>query len=184
MSETQPPPAAPLSGARRTELVRFAIALALPLLVLLFLIGRGEFISRSGQKWRVRITGYDPRDLVHGQYLRYRLQWVWERSEPDRGNLPDDAIYCLTTPTNGRRPPEPTVDVVPRSDRARCRSWFPVETEERLNRFYIPEGKGSAFERAVRNETCYVVLAISRTGQVVVEDLLINDTSWRQVLRD
>ncbi|MFO0575892.1 MAG: GDYXXLXY domain-containing protein [Polyangia bacterium] len=168
--------------SRRPELVRFAIALLLPLVVLVLLIGRGEYISRSGQKWRVRISGYDPRDLVHGHYLRYRLNWTWNTSEPSERD--SDAVFCLNREGDKRAIPEPTVDLVPRSRRSSCRSWFPHQTEADLRRFYIPEDKGQAFERAVRDETCFIVLAVSPTGQVVVEDLLINDSSWRSVLRD
>jgi uncharacterized membrane-anchored protein len=168
--------------SRRPELVRFAIALALPLIVLVLLIGRGEYISRSGHKWRVRISGYDPRDLVHGHYLRYRINWSWSSGEPSERD--SDAVFCLNRGGDQTRLPEPTVELVPRSQRSSCRSWFPHETEESLRRFYIPEDKGLAFERAVREETCYIVLAVSPTGQVVVEDLLIKDTSWRNVLRD
>jgi uncharacterized membrane-anchored protein len=170
---------------RRPELVRFAIALLIPLAVLLLLIGRGELITRSGMKWRVRITGYDPRDLVHGHYLRYQLSWRW--ADRDGSQLPQrepDSVFCLNLDGDGGRMPEPKVTLVPREERSGCKSWFPVETEERLNRFFIPEGKGRAFENAVRSETCYVVLAVSRTGQVVVEDLLIKDTSWRDALKD
>lgn len=178
---------------RRPEFVRFAIALAVPLVVLLLLIGRGELITHSGTKWRVRITGYDPRDLVHGHYLRYQLSWLWsdgddeaERSSRRSRQRPrePDSFFCLNHGSDTRKPPEPRVSLVSRDERSGCQSSFPVEIEERLDRFYIPEGKGAAFERAVRNETCYVVLAVTRTGQVVVEDLLVGDTSWRKAIKD
>lgn len=176
---------------RRPEFVRFAIALAVPIVVLLLLIGRGELITHSGTKWRVRITGYDPRDLVHGHYLRYQLSWIWsdsdeesERSRRRTRTREPGSFFCLNTGTDERRPPEPRVSLVSSDDRSGCKSSFPVETEDRLDRFYIPEGKGAAFERAVRNETCYVVLAVTRTGQVVVEDLLVGDTSWRRAIKD
>lgn len=176
---------------RRPEFVRFAIALAVPLVVLLLLIGRGELITQSGTKWRVRITGYDPRDLVHGHYLRYQLSWIWADSDGESERTSrrlrprdPDFFFCLNPGTDERRPPEPRISMVSRDERSGCKSSFPVEIEERLNRFYIPEGKGAAFESAVRNETCYVVLAVSRTGQVVVEDLLVGDTSWRKAIKD
>lgn len=46
-----------------------------------------------------------------------------------------------------------------------CRSFFPQKTESSLRRFYIAEDKAAAFERVVRNETCYILLAVSPTGR-------------------
>ena len=45
------------------------IAVIIPLLGLIALIARSEFAVRSGPTWLIPITGYDPRDLLHGRYL-------------------------------------------------------------------------------------------------------------------
>ena len=47
------------------------VAVVVPLLGLLALIGRAEFNLQDGRPWLLPIRGYDPRDLISGHYLRF-----------------------------------------------------------------------------------------------------------------
>ena len=47
-----------------TPPVRLVAALLLPILVLVGWVVSAEVLVKTGRKWQVRITGYDPRDLV------------------------------------------------------------------------------------------------------------------------
>jgi hypothetical protein len=58
-------------NARRATL----LALALPLVGLALLWGWSDWRTRQGTDWEVRITGYDPRDLLRGHYVLYRYEW-------------------------------------------------------------------------------------------------------------
>ena len=167
--------------------LRLFAALLLPIVVLVCLVVRGEVLVKSGRKWQVRISGYDPRDLVSGQYLRYRIAWSWEGgADAPASECPDDApcSLCLNRrPDDAAAIPEPTVRRVSRDNTAACDSAFPVEAEEKLHRYFIPEGMGTSFEDAVRNREVRLQLSISRAGKVGITELLIDGAPWRSVLR-
>ena len=50
-------------------------ALLLPIVAFAALVVRAELWRASGPVFHVAIAGYDPRNLLQGHYLRYRLQW-------------------------------------------------------------------------------------------------------------
>lgn len=164
--------------------VRLIGALLLPILVLAGLTVRAELLARSGRKWQVRITGYDPRDLVSGQYLRYRIAWDFAE-DPARSDCEDQesCILCLVRRPDDTAPiPEPLVRRKPRREAVTCDSFFPVAAEEKLHRYFIPEGLGGRFESAVRDRKVQLQLSISAAGQVAVTELLVDGAPWRSVL--
>lgn len=54
------------------------LAVVVPLVGLLVMIARAEVLLRSGASFRLAIEGYDPRDLLAGQYLQYRFALDWQ----------------------------------------------------------------------------------------------------------
>ncbi len=170
--------------SRSAASVRLIGALLLPILVLAALVVRAELLARSGRKWQVRITGYDPRDLVSGQYLRYRIAWDFaEDPAPAACEDEGSCILCLVRrPGDSSSIPEPLVWRKSLRDAATCDSFFPVAAEEKLHRYFIPEGLGGRFESAVRDKKVHLQLSISATGQVAVTELLVDGTPWRSVL--
>jgi hypothetical protein len=163
-------------------------ALLLPIVALMLLVARAEYVVRSGRRWQVRITGYDPRDIVSGQFLRYRIAWDWEGgAEPRLASCPDGACaLCLNRrPGDSAAIPEPRVRRAASSDVGGCDSFFPTEAEEKLHRYYIPEGMGGKLEEALRDRSRQVSLqlSISRAGKVAVTELLIDGAPWRERLK-
>src|SRR5688572_3307632 len=61
-----------------TENRGLQLAVVVPLVGLLVLIARAEVLLRSGASFRLAIEGYDPRDLLAGQYLQYRFALDWQ----------------------------------------------------------------------------------------------------------
>ncbi|MBL1319894.1 MAG: GDYXXLXY domain-containing protein [Methylophaga sp.] len=45
----------------------------IPFILLCLLIARAEYHLSVGTQWDTAITGYAPRDLLRGHYLRFRL---------------------------------------------------------------------------------------------------------------
>ena len=75
----------------------YLCALLLPL-VFLGLETALHLGENAGAKpYRVVAEGYDPRDLVYGEYLQFRLNWEDARSEKPAGvkDLPDTARLYL-----------------------------------------------------------------------------------------
>lgn len=53
----------------------YLLALLLPIVVLGVESGIHAWHIAGAPKYRVVIEGYDPRDLVYGEHLRYRFKW-------------------------------------------------------------------------------------------------------------
>ncbi|WP_150293999.1 GDYXXLXY domain-containing protein [Sphingobium estronivorans] len=66
--------------------VRLAAALLLPLVVLAYSWVATCRIARQGQEWLIPVTGYDPRDLLRGHYVRYRYEWPVDRLPTNSAN--------------------------------------------------------------------------------------------------
>ena len=78
----------------KSHTLQLWFALLLPIVAFLGLVGRAELLRASGPVFHVAIAGYDPRDLLQGHYLRYRLQW------PADGAC-DGATCCLCLQVSG-----------------------------------------------------------------------------------
>lgn len=161
---------------RTLRSILLALALILPIAVLAALIGRAEMVVQTGTEWAVRIRGYDPRDLLRGQYLQYNIDWKME------GNSCKDSAccYCLWNSDPSQPvPPEPSVSIVDCADRAPCTSYFPVARAESLRRYFIPEGEGPRLEQEIRKHEAMLLLRVSSRGKVVITDLLLDRKPWR-----
>jgi uncharacterized membrane-anchored protein len=161
-----------------TRRILLVVALLLPIAVLGALIGRAELVVQTGTEWAVRIRGYDPRDLLRGQYLQYNVAWKMEGEDCSSGAC----CYCLWNSNPGQpSPPEPSVRIVSCADRAPCESYFPVKRAASLRQYFIPEGEGARLEQAIRNREAMLLLRVSSRG-VVITDLLLDRKPWRSVL--
>jgi uncharacterized membrane-anchored protein len=149
------------------------LALALPIVAVALMAARAEHVSRTGRQVRLKIEGYDPRDILSGQYLRYKVAFRWDATG-DRCAAAE-CCYCLNGPENT----EPAVARTSCSSRGTCDSWFPETEMERMARYYIPEGRGAPLERALRDKRAEIVVRISGNGTVVVQELLLDGQPWR-----
>jgi uncharacterized membrane-anchored protein len=151
--------------------------LLLPVLAILGLIYRAETVLQTGRKWVVKIGGYDPRDLLSGHYLRYRIRWDMQERESCQ-----TCCYCLWNPgAPTDKPVEPAVRIVSCAERGPCESWFPEEDAAALEKYFIPETEGARLERALREKEAALLLSVSRRGRVGVEELLIDGRPWREL---
>jgi uncharacterized membrane-anchored protein len=162
----------------RLKRASLILALALPIAALGIMVARGEVITRSGRAYRISIEGYDPRDLVRGHYLRYRLDFRWE--EPRERCTVAECAYCL----RGEAGSEPLVVRVGRDDTAGCDASFPETQLDRLQQFFIPEDRGPVLERALRSRDAKLLVKVSRGGSVVIQDLLLDGRPWREVVQE
>ena len=152
------------------------VAVTLPLLAVAFGIVRAELFLRGAHDFVFEIAGYDPRDLLRGHYLQFRLQ---VDPLPDREACDDatgDCCLCLT-----RTGP----DAVPHAERASCataRTSCDAALHTRyLNepqRFYVPEAAAAELEQRLRDAMqrrgAQVVLATDREGEAQIRELRID----------
>ena len=108
------------------------LALLLPIVAFAGLVVRAELWRASGPVFHVAIAGYDPRDLLQGHYLRYRLQW------PADGAC-DGATCCLCLQTAGVH-----TKVECGVAAAACEAQLSRQMVEQGREFFIQEDAGPA----------------------------------------
>jgi len=151
-------------------------AVALPVFALGLMVARAEITTRTGRPYRLSIQGYDPRDLVRGHYLRYRLGFL---SSPDLEHCTAaTCCYCLRGPAES----EPAVTKVSCNETASCDAWFPEGQIDHLEQFFIPEDRGGALGSALRAHSAQLRVRVSAGGSVVIQDLLLDGKPWREVV--
>ncbi|MFT3772923.1 MAG: GDYXXLXY domain-containing protein [Minicystis sp.] len=156
---------------------KLLVALALPIVALLAMVVRAEIVSRGGKPWVIAIRGYDPRDLIRGHYLSYRLDF--RKEEPSERCTAATCCYCLRGPAGS----EPLVTRINCAEKASCDSWFPESQLDHLQEFYVPEDRGYQLEREIRAKDAKLSVRVSSGGVVIVQDLLLDGRPWRDVVR-
>ena len=147
-------------------------ALLLPIVAFAGLTARAELLRAAGPVFRVAITGYDPRDLLQGHYLRYRIQW------PEDGAC-DDAACCLCLRTSGGHT---KIECGVASQT--CDAQLNHQMVEQERKFFIQEDAGLALEQAIRREGGTIDLNVTSNEQIRVHELFIDDVRHRRWLRD
>ncbi len=152
------------------------VAVTLPLLVLVLGIVRSEQHLASAQRWHFSITGYDPRDLLRGHYLQYRLQLdeepALETCDDDYG---DRCCLCLEATEKGKPPVVRRATCTLAAERCDGRLQTRYLTE--LTRYYIPEARARelelALQDAARANDAKLVVAITQSGKPQIDALLV-----------
>ena len=153
-------------------------AVIVPFLGLLGLAVRAE-IARLKPTWTVPIAGYDPRDLLHGHYLRYsyRLNWHGSRRCPaDRGDC------CLCLERDGRGRDNPRVTATSCDEAARCEAWLAASAVRGPRRYLVPESYARRLEAALATQTAAVEITCGPRGEAHIGELLLDGLPWRQAL--
>lgn len=180
--EKTSPSAVSQSAISRSNLVLWC-AVVLPFLAYIGSIGLAEAKRRGAPQIEVKIEGYDPRDLLRGQYLQYRI--VAEDGEPESSRVINTEpwaragmyrSYACAAPKN------PPVWVVYQYDGARppaCKLDLPTEFLYEAHRYYIQQNRGLELEEAVREGRASVRLRVVSSREVLVEQLLVDGAPIR-----
>jgi uncharacterized membrane-anchored protein len=164
------------------------IALIIPILCL-FLLSIYKAIKVSiGKEIVIPITGYDPRDLLSGHYLIYRLDLNNENLCKDTEKNNTIIYLCLNqnidNTVNSAKIPGYKVD----QKRSSCDAILKGKCMKNrflagVERFYIPEEYSKKLDKVIRDSKGKLVVSIDRNGNAVIKDLWINDKPWREYLQ-
>lgn len=147
---------------------------------LLPVFGYGGFIAlaegrlRGGPRIEVAIEGVDPRDLLRGRYMIFRVK----TQHADLGRM--DA--CVLKAGDGRHSlyledqellPRPPSSVTS-SD---CEYWIDSEFARQMHRVYVQADRASDLERALLDGRASVRLALIGGNSARVVELLIDGKS-------
>jgi len=143
-----------------------ALAVALPALTLALSIADAEDNLAGGESYRLPVEGYDPRDLLRGRYLRYRVKLD---AAPPLDDCTGSAC-CLCLSQDG--PPRVASCELARTQ---CDAAMPQRHLKDLRRYYIPEGQARQLERrfidAARDDEADIVVTVGADGKPYVEHL-------------
>jgi uncharacterized membrane-anchored protein len=150
------------------------LAVVLPLLGVLTGVARSELHYRRSQEWQFAVAGYDPRDLLKGHYIAYRLNF---REIPGSSRCPDDDASCCLCLTRTNRD-EPDVSRLRCDEANTCDGRLRADTLSTLDRYYVPEARAHEAEQRLRDgaarQTARLVVAIDPAGKPQVKNLLVD----------
>ncbi|MBS0525987.1 MAG: GDYXXLXY domain-containing protein [Proteobacteria bacterium] len=173
----------------RAFLVAVIAALVLPVLALAALVGHQELLLANARILSVPLTGFDPRDLLRGHYIRAQMDWDWERAPAISEYEAVDGALCVLAET-----PKPRVRFLPgwkAGDRidadcrlviagqARAPSRFApsqLDNGDGAIQLYVPEARASDLEKLMRERpgSLTVDLAVRADGVAAIKALRID----------
>jgi uncharacterized membrane-anchored protein len=161
------------------------LALVLPLLVFLLAIGRAEFHLLKGETFTFAITGYDPRDLLRGHYLQFRVAYDWE--EDTQACSTEDGQECCYCLMHSDGPTPKVSHALCVEAESTCDGYLRETEVTDLNRYYIPEEQAQAAEKLLRDGwaegTAHIQVSITPDGEAQISDLQIGGESLDDLLR-
>jgi hypothetical protein len=150
------------------------LAVALPVLLLAGGIARSEYVVRNRPGFRFAVEGYDPRDLLRGRYLQYRVKL--DRQPALDGCDESIGESCCLCVTRGAAQAAATVAPA-RCDTARtsCDAALDAHVYDDPQRHYVSELAASKLEQRFRDAAAasraFVVVSIDPAGQPHVQHL-------------
>ncbi|MEZ5451454.1 MAG: GDYXXLXY domain-containing protein [Thiothrix sp.] len=153
------------------------VSLALPIIALALNAYLKNTQRDGGEEVVLPIEGFDPRDLLSGHYLLYRVDYGVEKG---CGTQDEEASVCLRPMRSiypqGNLPADCELFI-----RGRCDSHAGFLAD--IERFYIPEEYAQSLEDKVRDRKGELVLSVDRQGNAAIRDLLIEGKPWKEAVQ-
>jgi uncharacterized membrane-anchored protein len=147
-------------------------ALLLPIVALGILTGYKHYKVTVGVKVTLPIEGYDPRDLLSGHYLTYRVIYgaknICKMSQAKKNPV----RYVCLQPKGFSYSKPMNCEIMIKGTCSGSRFKAGIE------RFYIPEASAGQLDKDVRSKKGSIVLSVTPDGHAQIKDLLINGKSW------
>jgi len=150
------------------------IALIFPIIALVLLVGYKKYILSFGEEVTLPITGYDPRDLLSGHYLLYRIDYGVKACSRNKYASNKTAYVCLKPKKFSYSWPEKCKLLIKGS----CNR---LRFEAGIERYFVPENEAKKLEGLVRDNEASIVLSVLRNGKAQIKDLLIDGKPWRDL---
>lgn len=150
------------------------ISVFFPIVCLLALTLYKKSITTFGQKFVFEIEGYDPRDLLSGHYLTYRVKYKSTDSCSENPNNTNNVCVCLNDSNNK------FVNECDKKELANCKAFLKGRCDNgqftaNIERYYIPEGKSYELDQKVRAGKGKIRVAVNKVGTGIVEDLFFEE---------
>lgn len=173
----------------RPFVIAVVVALTLPVLALAALVGQQEWLLANTRTLSVPLTGFDPRDLLRGHYIRAQLDWSWERPPSVEEYQAVEGALCVLEETAKPRvrflagwKASDRTDAECRliiAGRARPPSRFAptaLDNGDGAIQFYVPESRANDLETLMRERPGSLTtdLAVRADGGAAIKALRVD----------
>lgn len=165
--------------------------LALPILFCLAVWGQAHVHQNYGGKsWDIKITGYDPRDLLYGHYLRFRFNWPTAALAE-----PGPTCLCINPSATGHIDPNIYAGRCADIARSQCHSTAKVynrygtlqtQNNHSGEEYYIAEDTAVELEKLLTQgqEDIRISVRVQRDGSIALGQMTINSIPVTTYLND
>lgn len=177
----------------RALVIAVIATLVVPVLALAALVGQQEYLIANARILNVPLVGYDPRDLLRGQYISGRFDWDWASgpSFPESDGaicvLPGDAPRPRVRFIAGWKAGDPVdsdcrMVVAGRGEPSRGGSiparFSPIDLDQGNGtvHIYVPEDRARELEELIRARpgALTVDLAVRANGRASIAGLRVD----------
>lgn len=172
------------------------LAVFLPILVLASVALEREFDLRNGKVLILPITGYDPRDLLSGHYLRFQIDRKYSDDVCQKGDYVSSAVAAAVANTDGssrltkketcvcfdsREPSEYDVRFYSDCNEVKydtsCWNYIKGECNYGnfnypFHKYYIPEEGAKELEKKLREPGAKIQLRVDEKGNGLIEKII------------
>lgn len=152
-------------------------AIVFPILILIGMAVQHAYGVKNGGLVTLKITGYDPRHLLSGHYLTYRVDFEVDKPEtlcPSYGSH-QKAYICFS---------DKREFVSERSALKNCPLYIKGTCNYSvfsagIERFYIPQEFAKELDTVVQDGKGQIIVSIQKDGKGIVKDLLIDNLHYK-----
>ncbi len=160
-----------------------ALVIILPVLVMLGWVLMQERAVVTGTHVRLKIMGFDPRDLLSGHFLQFRIDYQNASVCPDNKY---EASQCVCLESPGGVVPARATWVGKCNERPACALWLKGSCDWRgfdagIDRFYFPEEYSKQLVTVPPNSS--VEVSIDGAGHGVIMNLFVEGQPLLDYLR-
>ena len=155
------------------------IAVIIPIIALVGLTVKKERRMIHGEEVVLPIEGFDPRDLLSGNFLIYQIKYGVTNLCQQTSKQSNSTIgYVVLDPPQFQtlKPSIGQTFIKGECERGRFKAG--------IERFYIPQEHATILDKEVRGKKGKIVLSVFYDGRAQVKDLLVNDQSWRTFIAE
>lgn len=169
-------------------------SILLALLVPMLLVAKAHHETSAYPVVQIKITGYDPRDILYGHYMLYQFDWDWvEGQPPSDEHRPCHGSGCCLCLGEGHIDPGASIIAcdAPKSETPQCaaRVKGSYYNDERFhighNRYYVAQTRALELERLLQQspEKFRMGITLPPSGKPRIKGLYIDGQLVEDYLR-
>lgn len=170
------------------------IAILIALLVPLLAVAKAVYDSNAHPVAKIRITGYDPRDMLFGHYMMFRFDWDWVDGQPPEDDkrpcFGETCCLCL-----GEGDTDPAAAIIacdaPESETPQCTArlkgayYGGDDFDIGYRQYFVSETRALELEKMLRDtpDRFRMGITLPPSGKARLKGLYVDDMTVEDYLR-